>query len=125
MNIVQILQYLYPDAQWLVNWEVSVDDDGNQSISFWDFGDVPQPTLEQLQAAAPAAEAAAHLGEYKQQALAAFPASDITVLRCVEHGIAVPAEWVAYRAALRAIISAPVGTVVTALPAKPSYPPGS
>ncbi|MFP3638100.1 XkdW family protein [Paraburkholderia sp. SIMBA_054] len=125
MNIPQIIQYLYPDALFLTNWQVGQDDDGNQFISFWDYGDVPQPTMEQLQAAAPAAEAAAHLGEYKQQALAAFPASDITVLRCVEHGIAIPADWVSYRAALRAIISAPVGTVVTALPVKPPYPSGS
>jgi hypothetical protein len=58
-------------------------------------------------------------------ARAALGDSDITVLRCFEHGIAVPAEWVAYRAALRTIISAPSGTVVAGLPVKPAYPAGT
>jgi hypothetical protein len=125
MNIVQILQYMFPDAQPFINWQVSQDDDGNQFISFWSYGDVPPPTVDELQANAVAAEAAAHLDDFKQQALAAFPSADVTVLRCVEHGIAVPAEWVAYRAALRTIISAPRGTVVTGLPVKPAYPAGT
>lgn len=72
MNIVQILQYMFPDAQ----------------------------------------------------ALAAFPASVSTVLRCVEHGIAVPAEWLAYRRALRAIVTSTSGTPST-LPSKPNYPKGT
>jgi hypothetical protein len=56
-------------------------------------------------------------------AQAALDASDRTVLRCYEHGIAVPSEWQSYRAALRAIVS---GTsTATALPAIPAFPAGS
>jgi hypothetical protein len=48
--------------------------------------------------------------------------SDRTVLRCYEHAVVVPADWAAYRAALRAIVA---GETVTALPAIPAYPAGT
>jgi len=56
-------------------------------------------------------------------ARAALDASDVTVLRCYEHGIPLPAEWQSYRAALRPIAA---GTSsATVLPAMPAYPAGT
>lgn len=50
--------------------------------------------------------------------------SDITILRCVEHSISVPSEWVTYRSALRDIVN---GTDITSteLPEQPDYPVGT
>jgi hypothetical protein len=54
-------------------------------------------------------------------ALRALADSDRTVMRCYEAAIPLPADWVAYRLALRAI----VGTGVGPLPARPDYPAGT
>ena len=54
-------------------------------------------------------------------ASAALAESDVTVIRCYEHAVAVPAEWVAYRAALRAIVSSGTGS----LPTRPAFPAGT
>lgn len=56
------------------------------------------------------------------QARALLQASDVTILRCFEASIAVPPSWVAYRAALRAIVSAPTGDPSAALPVRPAFP---
>ncbi|CAH2603233.1 conserved protein of unknown function [Rhodovastum atsumiense] len=53
----------------------------------------------------------------------ALRASDIAVLRCAEHGVAVPAVWLTYREALRAIAAGT--TTVATLPERPEYPPGT
>ncbi len=55
------------------------------------------------------------------QALALMQKSDVTVLRCIEHGVAVPAEWIAFRASLRACVA---GTL-SVLPTAPAFPPGT
>lgn len=56
-------------------------------------------------------------------AQAALDKSDVTVIRCFEHGVAVPSDWTAYRAVLRAIVA---GTsVVSELPVAPAYPVGT
>jgi len=71
----------------------------------------PEPTAE---------EQAAIL---KTQAQAALDKSDITILRCYENAVTVPAAWLAYRTELRAIIS---GTSsATELPTMPEYPEGT
>lgn len=49
--------------------------------------------------------------------------SDTTVIRCAEHGVAVPQEWKDYRSALRAIVSG--SSTTTQLPTEPVYPPGT
>jgi hypothetical protein len=56
-------------------------------------------------------------------ARAALTASDITILRCYEHAVAVPADWTAYRAALRVLVSGPATT--GPLPPMPAYPVGT
>jgi hypothetical protein len=56
-------------------------------------------------------------------ARAALTASDITILRCYEHAVAVPADWAAYRAALRVLVSGPATT--GPLPPMPAYPVGT
>jgi hypothetical protein len=61
---------------------------------------------------------------YQAQAREALDASDVTIVRCVENGVAVPEEWAAYRRALRTIVSASMGTPGT-LPVKPAYPAGT
>lgn len=51
--------------------------------------------------------------------------SDITVIRCAEAGVQVPAAWRDYRAALRAIVSAQSVSESTQLPPRPDYPPNT
>lgn len=53
----------------------------------------------------------------------ALDKSDVTIIRCVEHTVAIPAEWTAYRAALRAIVAS--GPTSAALPAVPAFPTGT
>ena len=53
----------------------------------------------------------------KSEAREALEASDITVLRCVERGIAVPQAWAAYREALREVVRTGAGE----LPARPDW----
>ncbi len=60
----------------------------------------------------------------KQQAQTALDAADITMLRCVENSVSVPAAWATYRKALRAIMNG-TDTTSTALPTRPSYPAGT
>lgn len=61
----------------------------------------------------------------QSQALGALTESDITVLRCVESGVAVPQAWRDYRAALRLIVSSETGDPDLGLPARPEYPAGT
>ena len=68
-----------------------------------------------------AARAAAQSQAIKDSARAALSASDVTMIRCVEAGVAVPAEWRAYRQALRATAASGAGT----LPDHPAYPSGT
>ena len=58
------------------------------------------------------------------EAQAALDDSDITILRCAENAVAVPAAWATYRKALRAIVNG-TDTSSTALPDKPAYPTGT
>jgi len=62
---------------------------------------------------------------YQAQARAALDVSDVTILRCAENGVAVPAAWASYRKALRAIISAQAGDSTQSLPLRPEYPAGT
>lgn len=66
---------------------------------------------------------AAAATDMRPAAQAALDRSDITVIRCYEHVVAVPAEWVAYRDALRAVVAG--GPTSATLPAQPAYPAGT
>ncbi|OPY03780.1 MAG: hypothetical protein A4E60_00077 [Syntrophorhabdus sp. PtaB.Bin047] len=79
------------------------------------------PDIETLHEASYfAARAAAALKILAQEAL---DRSDITILRCYENAVTVPAAWQTYRTELRAIVS---GTSpATELPARPEYPEGT
>ena len=63
---------------------------------------------------------------YKDRAQGLLDQSDVTLLRCAEVGVAVPAAWAAYRKALRAIVS-PVAIPDPAqpLPTRPDFPAGT
>ncbi len=63
--------------------------------------------------------------QYQARARDALTASDVSVLRCVEAGVAVPPPWIAYRKALRGIISASTGDPLSDLPIQPEYPEGT
>lgn len=63
--------------------------------------------------------------EHQALARSALSTSDTTLMRCYEAGIALPAEWVAYRKALRAIVSAQSGDPTQPLPTRPAYPEGT
>ena len=84
--------------------------------------EIPVPTAEQL-----LDDANAIAWKYQQaRAQIALDASDVTVLRCVEKAIVVPAEWSAYRTSLRIIVgAATVGDPAQPLPTMPIYPAGT
>lgn len=69
---------------------------------------------------APAAEAG-DTASIVLAARAALQASDRTILRCLEAGVPVPPDWIAYRVALRAVVS---GRAID-LPACPDFVPGT
>jgi hypothetical protein len=90
----------------------------------------PQPQVGWSYAAgvfsAPSAPAAQVLwSQYQSKAQYALAESDVTVLRCYENTVAVPAAWGAYRKALRAIIGAASGDPTQPLPTRPAYPAGT
>ncbi len=58
------------------------------------------------------------IGTDRDRARAALAASDVTLLRCVEQGQAVPEAWAAYREALREVVRTGEGPV----PARPPWP---
>ena len=66
----------------------------------------------------PADQLAAQL---KTKAQAALDKSDVTILRCIENRVVVPAEWATYRKALRALVASGTGT----MPTQPAYPQGT
>ena len=61
---------------------------------------------------------------YQHQARVALDASDRVIIRCAEHAVAVPAEWVTYRGALRAIIAAASGDPTQPQPSSRPIRPG-
>ena len=61
---------------------------------------------------------------FKISAQVALSKSDVTISRCVENSVSVPAVWATYRKALRAIVDGS-DTTSTTLPIIPSYPAGT
>lgn len=91
---------------------------GQWTVSPIALGSVPgSPTADEILAAAWRA--------YQDQAKALLTKTDTTILRCAEYGVAVPAEWQAYRKSLRLIISAANGDPSKSLPLLPAFPIGT
>jgi hypothetical protein len=53
------------------------------------------------------------------QAQTLLDKSDVTLLRCVENGVAIPVEWVTYRKSLRAVIKG-TSSVISDTPVYPA-----
>jgi hypothetical protein len=86
---------------------------GGVPTQVWDTAVRPDMTPDEVVAAA--------VSVCKADAQTALHKSDVTVLRCVETGVALPETWAAYRQMLRAIISGGPGPI----PARPDYPEGT
>ena len=96
----------------------AINDGSDVGIDEYFSADLPATTLAQ--------QTAESWREFQTQAKAALDVSDITVLRCVEKSVAVPAEWANYRVSLRAIVGATaIGDPTQPLPTKPTYPAGT
>ncbi|KMN20311.1 hypothetical protein [Pseudomonas weihenstephanensis] len=63
--------------------------------------------------------------DHQASAQRALDKSDMTILRCYEGNVIVPAAWVMYRKELRSIISASMGDAALELPVTPEYPVGT
>lgn len=124
MNIAQIISYMYPDAVPIIDYQVG-DDGTGPRITVWNYVKAPQPDAATLGANAAAAANAAAWTIYQLQARALLDASDVTVLRCYENAVSVPAAWATYRRALRAIVGASSGDPTQPLPTRPAYPTGT
>ncbi|WP_432734702.1 hypothetical protein [Ralstonia solanacearum] len=62
---------------------------------------------------------------YQARAQAALSESDMTILRCYENAVVVPAAWATYRKALRTIVSTASGDATQPFPTMPAYPAGT
>lgn len=78
-----------------------------------------------IAANAPAPSAAQLWSMYQDKAKQALIASNITMIRCVENGVAIPPAWATYCKSLRAIVGATTGDATLPLPTKPAYPAGT
>ena len=87
--------------------------DGSTVVQSW--------TVRAMTTDEQAAYNAAAAASLKAQAQSALDKSDVTMIRCVEHGVAVPTEWATYRSALRSIVSTGAGS----MPTRPNYPAGT
>ncbi|APD38433.1 hypothetical protein [Burkholderia pseudomallei] len=110
-NVIKI-----SDAQWLA----CISTPGYMVKSGALVAPVP-PTTAQIAAQ----QTAAAWSAYQASAKTALDVSDITILRCAEEAVAVPAAWITYRKALRAIVGAEAGDPTQPLPTKPAYPSGT
>lgn len=95
-----------PSSGWLIIYDVQYPPD-------WPHDDLIALGLEWVDLEPPALDTAGAAQQLQA-------ASDVVVLRCYEAGLAVPAEWAAYREALRAVVRGESD----ALPERPEYPGG-
>ena len=98
MTILDLIGEYLKDKQLDENDSYNVSD---EQIVRWDFKYVPQPTMEELQALAPATEAKIAQAEINAKALAYLASTDWYQIRFIEEGIFVPEDILAKRAAAR------------------------
>lgn len=131
-SLYEVLVYLYPTAKAGEDYTIQNDGAGDY-IREWNLSS-PEPTIEQLSAAEPAADAAAAWDSYKTEAKTALSETDDIVLRLVEavalglttYTAADVVAFVNYRRVLRAILTETQPEVIpTSLPTKPAYPAGT
>lgn len=106
---------------------LSAEDVANGGMAMLPDGavEIPAERAAEILRIASAPTAAQLWSAHQAQAQSALDASDITMIRCVEHGVAVPAEWATYRGALRAIVRSASGDPTQPLPTRPAYPVGT
>lgn len=103
---------------------VPIEECFHADMDWVDITDVsPQPQPNWTYDGTNFARPVAPVIDMRPAAQAALDRSDVTIIRCFEHGVAVPAGWTTYRAALRAVVAG--GPTSAALPTQPAYPPGS
>ena len=108
ITIAHALYTLVPAAQW------SLGDKENYNTIQWFSDNIPQPTAEEIQAEIARLEVQVPLDKCKQQAKKLLVDTDWVVLADVAASLANQADFIAYRAAIRALIINPV--------ANPSFP---
>ena len=96
--------------------------DGNGNFL---MGDCPQFWREATDAEVAAYNQANLWPAYQAKCQALLDNSDMVVLRCYEHAVAVPTLWQSYRSSLRAILSAKIGDPTQPLPERPDFPEGT
>lgn len=90
------------------------------------FDDTPQAVIDGVNTVYAAHDPTkASWSAYRENAKAMLADSDEVIMRCYENGVAVPADWVSYRKALRTIVGASAGDSNQPLPTKPAYPVGT
>jgi hypothetical protein len=120
MDIALAIESLIPGAKY--GGSVSLHSEAAYDSLRWE-DDRTKPSWAAIEGAWAIIETQVAAKELATAARTAIAKSDITVLRCAENAVTVPATWQAYRTALRAIIS---GTsTATELPSMPDYPEGT
>ncbi|MDA8232847.1 MAG: hypothetical protein M0006_16065, partial [Magnetospirillum sp.] len=116
---------VWADGAWMLeaDWRgwSGYEPDGTP-VRIGAIGQAPDPTWS---ATPPPPNLAQAWAAYQAKAQALLAKSDITLLRCLETGVPVPAAWAVYRKSLRAIIGAATGDPTQALPVLPAYPAGT
>ena len=111
ITIAHALYTLIPAAEW------SLRDQKDYSTIEWLSPNIPQPTAEEIQAEIARLEVQVPLDACKNQAKRLLEATDWTVLADAAPTLTNQAEFIAYRAAVRALAINPV-----AVPSFPTVP---
>lgn len=120
MDIALALDFLVAGAKY--GGSISPNTEAAYASIRWE-DERAKPTWAAIKAAWATVATDVAAKELATEAQAAIIKSDITIVRCYENAITVPAAWHTYRQALREIVS---GTsVATELPSRPEYPEGS
>jgi hypothetical protein len=106
-TIYKVLAVLAPNAEW------NMENDDYSTVK-WLTPDIPQPTLEEVQAEIVRLETQAPLDACKKQAKKLLADTDWVLVADAAASLANQADFIAYRAVIRALAINPV--------ANPSFP---